>query len=158
MKSRAAAYGREPHEIHILPGLSVIVAETTAEANAIYDRLEELRPEVVHGVAGQVDRYGALGQRDERRRAATPRGVVGNPVEVADYIERWFVEEACDGFNVNPSFVPGSVRAFCDLVIPELQRRGIFRKEYTGSTFRDHLGLPKPTNRLTSNKRNRVPQ
>ena len=81
---------------------------------------------------------------------ASPRGVIGNPTEVADHIEQWFVEEACDGFNVFPDYVPGAVEAFAELVIPELQRRGLFRTEYTGTTFRDHLNLPKPPNRYAS--------
>jgi N-acetyl-S-(2-succino)cysteine monooxygenase len=149
IKTRAEAYGRGPHEIQILPGLQVIVAETTAEANAIRDRLEELRPKAVQDVAGQRARAGALGQQSMgSSRPAAPRGLVGNPMEVADHIERWFVEEACDGFNVFPNFVPGSVDAFADLVVPELQRRGLFRKEYTGTTFRDHLNLRKPANRF----------
>jgi FMN-dependent oxidoreductase (nitrilotriacetate monooxygenase family) len=149
IKTRAEAYGRSPQEIQILPGLQVTVAETTAEADAVRDRLEELRPKVVQDVAGQKARTGALGQQSVGSgRPAAPRGLVGNPMEVADHIEQWFVEEACDGFNVFPNFVPGSVDAFADLVIPELQRRGLFRKEYTGTTFRDHLNLRKPANRF----------
>jgi FMN-dependent oxidoreductase (nitrilotriacetate monooxygenase family) len=150
IKTRAIAYGRAPHEIQILPGLLVTVAETTAEANAINDKLEELQPRVAQAVAGQRARTGALGQQNmnPKQRTGAPRGLVGNPQEVADHIERWFVEEACDGFNVFPSFVPGSVEAFAELVIPELQRRGLFRTDYTGSTFRDHLSLPKPPNRF----------
>jgi FMN-dependent oxidoreductase (nitrilotriacetate monooxygenase family) len=154
IKTRAATYGRGPSEIQILPGLQVTVAETTAEANRIFDRLEELRPQPVAAVAGQKARAGALGQSE---RVSTPgaskRGLVGNPIEVADYIEQWFVEEACDGFNVFPNYVPGAVEAFAELVIPELQRRGLFRKEYTGTTFRDHLNLAKPANRFASGDR-----
>ena len=150
IKTRAAAYGRRPHEIQILPGLQVTVAETTEEANRVRDQLDELRPKVVQAVDGQKARAGALGSQhmNPDKPTAFPRGLVGNPTEVADYIERWFVEEACDGFNVFPNFVPGAVQAFAELVIPELQRRGLFRREYTGSTFRDHLDLPKPPNRF----------
>jgi FMN-dependent oxidoreductase (nitrilotriacetate monooxygenase family) len=149
IKSRAVALGRSPSDIQILPGLMVTVAETTAEANAIVDKLEELRPRVIQKVAGQLGRAGALGSQgmNPGRPAALPRGLVGNSQEVADHIEQWFTEEACDGFNVFPNFVPGSVETFAGLVIPELQRRGLFRKDYTGATFRDHLGLPKPANR-----------
>jgi FMN-dependent oxidoreductase (nitrilotriacetate monooxygenase family) len=152
IKERAAKYGRSPNDIQILPGLMVTVAETTAEANAIRERLEELRPKVAQAVDGRKQRMGALGQRDSRsgKPDGLPRGVVGNPTEVADHIERWFVEEAADGFNVFPDFVPGSVQAFSELVVPELQRRGLFRKEYTGATFRDHLDLPKPANRFAN--------
>jgi len=70
--------------------------------------------------------------------------IVGDPVEVADHIERWFTERGADGFNVFPALVPGAVEAFVELVIPELQRRGLFRTEYEGATLRDHLGLARP--------------
>jgi FMN-dependent oxidoreductase (nitrilotriacetate monooxygenase family) len=154
IKTRAATYGRHASEIQILPALQVTVAETTAEANRIFDRLEELRPQAIVPVAGQRSREGALGQSER----ATPRGLVGNPREVADYIEEWFVEEACDGFNVFPNYVPGAVEAFAELVIPELQRRGLFRREYTGTTFRDHLNLSKPPNRYAAGQRSTAPE
>ena len=72
--------------------------------------------------------------------------VVGNPNEVADHIELWFNARAADGFNIFPPFVPESVEAFTSLVVPVLQRRGLYRTDYSGPTFRDHLGLttPKP--------------
>jgi FMN-dependent oxidoreductase (nitrilotriacetate monooxygenase family) len=142
VKERAARYGRSPDEIHILPGLSVIVGETTKEAVAIRDRLDSLLP----AVESRSDvREGALGQA---HRPRDDWGVTGNPAEVADYIEEWFVTKAADGFNLFPPFVPGSVEAFTELVVPELQKRGLYRTEYTGSTFRDHLGLAKPPNRF----------
>ncbi|MGA2970289.1 MAG: NtaA/DmoA family FMN-dependent monooxygenase [Acidimicrobiales bacterium] len=153
IKTRAATYGRSPGEIQILPALQVTVAETTAEANRIFDRLEDLRPQLAAPVAGQKARMGALGQSERvSTPGATPRGLVGNPTEVADYIEQWFVEEACDGFNVFPNYVPGAVEAFAELVIPELQRRGLFRNEYRGTTFRDHLSLATPRNRFTEDR------
>lgn len=70
--------------------------------------------------------------------------VVGDPNEVADHIEFWFNERAVDGFNIFPPFVPESVEAFASLVVPVLQRRGLYRTDYSGSTFRDHLGLARP--------------
>ena len=76
--------------------------------------------------------------------ASTGAVVVGDPNEVADHIELWFDERAADGFNIFPPYVPESVEAFTSLVVPELQRRGLYRTEYSGSTFRDHLGLAKP--------------
>jgi FMN-dependent oxidoreductase (nitrilotriacetate monooxygenase family) len=69
-------------------------------------------------------------------------GVVGTPTRVADLMEEWFTTGAADGFNVQPPDLPGSGRDFVDLVIPELQRRGLFRHEYEGRTLRDNLGLP----------------
>ena len=81
---------------------------------------------------------------------AGPRGhamVVGTPIQVADEMEHWFRSGAADGFNVMPAWLPGSLRDFVDLVIPELQRRGLFRTEYEASTLRGNLGLPRPVNR-----------
>ncbi|MGE3147695.1 MAG: LLM class flavin-dependent oxidoreductase [Pseudorhodoplanes sp.] len=71
----------------------------------------------------------------------------GSPTDVADLMEEWLTERACDGFMITASHFPDGFRDFTDLVVPELQRRGIFRKEYRGSTLRDHLGLPRPENR-----------
>ncbi|MFT4259996.1 LLM class flavin-dependent oxidoreductase [Microbacterium sp.] len=70
------------------------------------------------------------------------RIVVGTPEQIADDIERWFRAGAADGFNVMPDALPSGFDHFAEQVIPELQRRGLFRTEYTGSTLRDHLGLP----------------
>jgi FMN-dependent oxidoreductase (nitrilotriacetate monooxygenase family) len=81
---------------------------------------------------------------------AGPRGHVlsiGTPVQVADEMEHWFKGGAADGFNVMPAWLPGSLKDFVDMVIPELQRRGLFRKEYEAMTLRDNLGLPRPVNR-----------
>jgi FMN-dependent oxidoreductase (nitrilotriacetate monooxygenase family) len=68
---------------------------------------------------------------------------VGTPTQVADEMQAWF-ESACDGFVVSATRVPGSYEDFARLVVPELQRRGLFRREYPGTTLRDTLGMPKP--------------
>jgi alkanesulfonate monooxygenase SsuD/methylene tetrahydromethanopterin reductase-like flavin-dependent oxidoreductase (luciferase family) len=73
--------------------------------------------------------------------------MVGTPKSLADRMEQWYVEEAADGFNILPPFLPGALNEFVDMVIPELQRRGLFRTEYTGRTLREHLGLPRPASR-----------
>ena len=81
---------------------------------------------------------------------AGPRGHVlsiGTPSQVADEMEHWFKDGAADGFNVMPAWNPGSLKDFVDLVIPELQRRGLFRTEYEATTLRGNLGLPRPVNR-----------
>ena len=62
-------------------------------------------------------------------------------------MEQWFVKGACDGFNVMPPYIPGQLDDFCNLVVPELQRRGLFRREYEGRTLRENLGLPRPASR-----------
>ncbi|MFH5924093.1 LLM class flavin-dependent oxidoreductase [Roseomonas xinghualingensis] len=80
-------------------------------------------------------------------RIAVSRGhhmVVGSVTEVADRMQEWFEGGAADGFNVMPPTFPEGLDAFTGLVVPELQRRGLFRTEYTGTTLREHLGLPRP--------------
>jgi FMN-dependent oxidoreductase (nitrilotriacetate monooxygenase family) len=70
--------------------------------------------------------------------------VRGTPVQVADQLEERFSAYAADGFNLMPATLPGGLADFVDLVVPELQRRGLFRIDYTGATLRDHLGLARP--------------
>jgi FMN-dependent oxidoreductase (nitrilotriacetate monooxygenase family) len=70
---------------------------------------------------------------------------VGSPKDVADGLEEWFATRACDGFVVAASHVPGAYEDFSRLVIPELQRRGLFHQDYKGSTLRENLGLDYPT-------------
>jgi alkanesulfonate monooxygenase len=70
--------------------------------------------------------------------------IKGDPKQVADVMQDWYESKACDGFNIVVPYVPGGIASFVELVIPELQRRGIFRKEYEGTTLRDHLELPYP--------------
>jgi FMN-dependent oxidoreductase (nitrilotriacetate monooxygenase family) len=69
---------------------------------------------------------------------------VGGPQELADQFEAWFTGKACDGFVIGPTHLPGAFEDFVRLVVPELQRRGLFRNEYTGLTLRGHLGLARP--------------
>jgi hypothetical protein len=64
---------------------------------------------------------------------------------VADRLEQWFAERACDGFVLSATHVPGAYEDFVQFVVPELQRRGLFRKDYEGTTLRENLGLPVPT-------------
>jgi alkanesulfonate monooxygenase len=75
------------------------------------------------------------------------RTVIGTPVDVADALEDWFIAGAADGFNIMPLTFPQGLDDFVDGVIPELQRRGLFRREYEGRTLREHLGLKRPLNR-----------
>lgn len=71
--------------------------------------------------------------------------VVGTPEMIADHMEHWFTNEGADGFNLMPPALPSSFMDFAEQVIPVLQKRGLFRKEYTGDTLRDHLGLNRPS-------------
>ncbi|KAA0125331.1 FMN-dependent monooxygenase [Methylobacterium sp. P1-11] len=75
------------------------------------------------------------------------RIVAGTPEAIADDIEAWFRAGAADGFNLMPDVLPDGLETFVDAVVPLLQRRGLFRRDYAGATLRDHLGLPRPANR-----------
>ncbi len=82
--------------------------------------------------------------RDLYNLTAAARGhwvVCGTPRRIADILEQWFVGGAADGFNILPPYFPGAFADFVDLVVPELQRRGLFRHAYQGTTLRDHFGL-----------------
>ena len=73
--------------------------------------------------------------------------MVGSPTDVVDLMEEWFTTGAADGFNVIPPFFPNSLDEFIALVVPELQRRGLYRTAYEGTTLRENLGLPRPASR-----------
>ena len=74
--------------------------------------------------------------------------MVGTAGEIADTMQEWLESEASDGFNVMFPTMPAGLDAFVELAVPELQRRGIFRREYAGATLREHLGLPRPLNQF----------
>ncbi|MBB3257229.1 FMN-dependent oxidoreductase (nitrilotriacetate monooxygenase family) [Paraburkholderia bannensis] len=77
--------------------------------------------------------------------------MVGTAHDIADQMEQWLVEEGSDGFNVMFPWLPAGLEEFVGKVVPELQRRGIFRREYAGTTLREHLGLQRPANRFFAN-------
>lgn len=91
-----------------------------------------------------------LSIRQLAQRAGSYAGLafVGTPGSVADEMEQWLVERGSDGFNVMFSWLPGGLEAVVGKLVPELQRRGIFRRDYAGTTLREHLGLPRPGNRF----------
>lgn len=112
-------------------------------------------PELPPSNAGQtrreniirMARTGNLSIRETALSHAVTAGhleAVGTAVEVADLLQTWFEQEACDGFNFKPPVLPVDAIAFYDRVIPELQRRKLFRTEYSGRTLRSHLGLREP--------------
>ena len=181
VKGRMGAYGREPDDLKIMPGLLVCVGRTHDEAVRKYDELQDLidpragmqllsrrldfdlsgypidglLPDMpVNEVVStrrelfvEIARRENLTIRDLYRRIAGARGhmeIIGTPEEVVDMMEQWVGEGACDGFNVMPPVFPGSLHDFIDLVVPELQRRGLYRTEYDGTTLRDNLGLKRP--------------
>lgn len=74
--------------------------------------------------------------------------LVGTPADIVDEMQVWFEAPACDGFNVMFPFLPAGLDDFVDKVVPQLQRRGLFRERYEGTTLRDNLGLARPSNRF----------
>jgi FMN-dependent oxidoreductase (nitrilotriacetate monooxygenase family) len=97
-----------------------------------------------HRVLYEMARRQNMTLRDLYNLTAAARGhwvICGTPKQIADILEEWFVEGAADGFNILPPYFPAAFADFVDLVVPELQRRGLFRREYEGRTLRDHFGL-----------------
>ena len=78
------------------------------------------------------------------------RMVIGSPEQIADAMQQWVEAGAADGFNIIPTHLPEGIDDFVELVVPELQRRSLFRREYEGPALRDNLGLPVPENRHTA--------
>jgi len=181
VKRRMLAYGRDPDSLKIMPGISINIGATRAEAEAKFEQLQDLIvPEVglqllsarlafdltgydINGPLPEFEITPAGGSRaqlmvDAARRhnftikqlyqhVAGARGhlqVNGTAKDVADVMEQWVAEKACDGFNVMPPVFPDSLVDFVDHVIPELQRRGLFRTQYEASTLRGNLGLTRP--------------
>jgi FMN-dependent oxidoreductase (nitrilotriacetate monooxygenase family) len=175
LKARAVAHGRTPGDVLYMPGISVHTANTRAEAQEKFDRLQELidpisgmslltayigdvtkysvddplpnpvSPNMVH-IARQFKRAKEqnLTIKDAYRHlgaAISVRYLVGTPKDIADQMQEWFESGAADGFNICPPTRPQGVDDFIDLVVPELQRRKLFRTEYEGSNLRENLGL-----------------
>jgi FMN-dependent oxidoreductase (nitrilotriacetate monooxygenase family) len=186
LKRLAAAEGRNPAHVLILPGLSPMIAATEAEAQRLAREVNELTdPEVgrkrLSGRFGghdfshlpldrplspedfpEPDSVQAARSRTEvilnlvRRDKPTLRELLGylagarghyvtagTPEQIADLIEDWFNDGAADGFNIMPPLLPLQFDVFAAEVVPILQRRGLFRTGYTGTTLREHYGLPR---------------
>ncbi|MBV1814013.1 LLM class flavin-dependent oxidoreductase [Pseudomonas viridiflava] len=117
-------------------------------------------PELPLTDSGQRSRQKLLTELAERehlnlaqlgRRIAGGRGhysLIGTPEQVADALQTWFEQGAADGFNVLVPHLPGGLEDVARLLVPELQRRGLFRTEYEGTTLRENLGLQRPINRV----------
>lgn len=102
-------------------------------------------PRVMH-LMERADREG-LSVRDCGVLVAASRShgsFVGTPEQLVDHMKLWLDEEACDGFNVMPAYFHDEMDLFVDQVVPIMQRRGLFRRDYEGTTLRHHLGLPIP--------------
>lgn len=187
LKRRAAAFGRDPAQVLVLPGIVPVLGDTEAEARELEAELDRLivaeyardnlagllgvapgeldldaelpanlRPE--SEIEGMKSRY-TLVVELARRERLTVRQLIGRlgggrghrtfsgtPEQVADAIVDWADNGAADGFNIMPAVMPSGLEAFVDKVVPILQERGRFRTEYTGTTLREHYGLPRPEN------------
>jgi FMN-dependent oxidoreductase (nitrilotriacetate monooxygenase family) len=105
-------------------------------------------------VVGLAEREGlTVRQLAQRLGGYAGLAFVGTPATIAEQMEEWLMTDACDGFNVMFPYLPGGLDDFVDKVVPELQRRGLFRREYEGTTLRENLGLPRPKNRFFAHER-----
>lgn len=94
-----------------------------------------------------------LSIRQLYQRYAGARGqrtIIGSPAQIADHTQNWFLNHGVDGFLIQAPYLPGGLEDFVDMVVPELQARGLFRTEYEGPTLRENLGLPRPANRYAA--------
>jgi FMN-dependent oxidoreductase (nitrilotriacetate monooxygenase family) len=141
LASLSAALGHDVSH-YDLDGPLPEIPETNASKSGRQRLVDRARSEnlTVRQLAQLAGSYGGL-------------AMVGTPATIADQMEEWLLSEGCDGFNVMFPYVPGGLDDFVDRVVPELQRRGILRREYEGKTLRENLGLPRPENRFFSNHR-----
>ncbi len=187
LKGRLGKFGRSEESLKIMPGVFVVVGQSSQEAREKFEQFQELvEPQV--GVAllgrmlGNFDLSGypldgplpdlpltENGQQSRQklltelagaenltlaqlgRRIAGGRGhysLIGTASEIADELQAWFEGRAADGFNVLVPHLPAGLEDVAKYVVPELQRRGLFRSHYQGTTLRDHLGLNRPGNQF----------
>ena len=139
--------------VHPLVGLSTLANHTNYDFSQ--HSLDALVEKVnIQGMQGIFDTVIELSQAESltlgdigKRYGASvlvPQ-IVGTPKLVADQLEAMFHAEACDGFVISPAYLPGAFSEFVEFVVPELQQRGLFRSEYTGTTLREHLGIKTPS-------------
>lgn len=194
IKTRAAALGRRPNHLRILPGISPFLGSTEAEAKRLEEEIDDLiQPAAsldqlkrmigvdlsgydldgpvprhiidTNGPKGLASRFQLVVDIVDRenptirqliRRLAGARGhrvVVGTPEHIANEIQSWFEQGAADGFNVMPPYLTGGFDNFVAEVVPILRKRGLFRQDYSGSTLREHYGLPRPDSLFATEQR-----
>lgn len=150
-EDKKAAYDKLPNDVDQLSLLSEALNYDFAK-KGLDEAFSTEELAAIGGMQSMRDRVIRAGKPNPTVRdfmKITGRGLlseawVGGPKEIADRIEEWWSEPACDGFVIGPTHQPGTFEDFVKFVIPELQKRGIYRKDYTGTTLRDHLGLARP--------------
>ncbi|MFT5511362.1 MAG: FMN-dependent oxidoreductase (nitrilotriacetate monooxygenase family) [Hyphomicrobiaceae bacterium] len=158
--SLAEAQDRRAHLDSLVNSDSAIAALSIALGHdaSKYDPdapLPEDLPETNQSKSGR-ERAIALGKRDnltvrqlaQRLGGYSGLSLLGTPEMIADTMEDWLTSGACDGFTVMFPYLPAGLDDFVNKVVPELQRRGLLRRAYTGTTLREHLGLPRPVNQF----------
>jgi FMN-dependent oxidoreductase (nitrilotriacetate monooxygenase family) len=187
LKSRMARYGRQPDELKVLSGVSVVVGDSEAQARETWASwqdavhidiglmymktdletdlsdlpLDEPVPDdrvpkasnfhqvYFDEIVGLI-RQGLTLRQVCKRYNRSKAIFYGTGAEIADRMQEWIEAGACDGFMLAFPVLPSSLVDFVDTVVPELQRRGLFRKDYEGTTLRDNLGLARPASRYSS--------
>ena len=190
LKGRMAKFGRDPADMKILPGLSVVVGRTRDEARDKHEAMkglmhptvgrfflgndlevdlsslpldEPIPPHLIPAEARFHKAYfdqivATIRERNPTLRElfmSYERGkstMLGSPTDIADTMQEWMEAGAADGFMVTFNQLPGDITAFVDLVVPELQRRGLYRTEYEPGQLRDRLGLSRPGNQYAARR------
>jgi len=144
----------------ITPSLGIEFLQKFVKMDLSKYPLDGPMPEIVgevNGVNAHRKSIGEMAKRENLTIRQTYERVVpsygnashiGNVKDVADSLEDWYTSGACDGFMIDGPYMPGGFEKIVDLLVPELQRRGLFRKEYEGNTLRDIMGLPTPRNQF----------
>jgi FMN-dependent oxidoreductase (nitrilotriacetate monooxygenase family) len=186
IRDRAAAYGRDPDSIKVLPGVSIILGATETEARQRKQRLEDVlgagphleklarrvglpvdalqdldQPFPAHLLGPDEEFKGSIGFRRSivslavkenmtvRELVASYGGghqqIVGTPEQVADMMQEWLRTGAADGFTLMIDMLPSGIHQVTEMLVPELQSRGLFHTEYEHDTLRSSLGLPAPS-------------
>ncbi|MBD2843683.1 NtaA/DmoA family FMN-dependent monooxygenase [Paenibacillus sp. IB182496] len=185
LNNRLTAFGRRPGDLLLMPGLTLCVGHTEAEAHRKKQERERLARHPMrldllsYWIGLDVQAFGlgldsslpdsqAVPERHlyrERKAMADRLGLVtvrelveavkenqghlsitGTPGQIADTLGQWLAEDAADGFIFIPGLLPDDLDDLVELVVPELQRRGIFRTAYEGRQLRAHLGIGRPAN------------
>jgi N-acetyl-S-(2-succino)cysteine monooxygenase len=131
IKARLSRFGRESSDLKVMPTLRPIVGKTQQEAEDKYAALDAL-----------IDR--SVAEKILAENALPAWTLCGTATQIADQLQERFATGAADGFSLMPASLPGGLEDFIALVIPELQRRNLFRQAYEGRFLREHLALKRP--------------